>query len=408
MGGTCIEDIVGKTDYNLMPKEKADALRRVDEQVMENDEAIDVEEVVRNTQGEEKVYLSHKWPIYDREGEVNGIACFAMDITERKQLEKTAQISLSLQRVRNEILQMENEGDWGSIIGRLDKELRKWVEYSNCGINIIDVSTNRWDDYILFDGVLKHIEREVIDPLMRRTLETGEPHYRTNPEGLSLWPESEQKLRSVVDVPFHGGTLAINSTEEDAFDQRDFHILERFAQAMAEGVRRLKDLSELASREEKLRQAQKMEAVGQLTAGIAHNFNNKLMVVLNCFEHALLKGTFDSEILAQGQEAANKAAEIVTQLMLFSRAETASERHSVQIKEIVREVVAIGQKIFDRKIALLDEVPEDLPRVSGDKNQLEQVFLNLLLNARDALEEGAPPRPISALKRPQPSMRKRT
>ena len=88
LGGTCIEDIVGKTDYDLMPKEKADALRRIDKQVMENNEAIDVEEVVRNTQGEDRVYFSRKWPTYDNEGKVAGVACFAMDITDHKQAEE--------------------------------------------------------------------------------------------------------------------------------------------------------------------------------------------------------------------------------------------------------------------------------------------------------------------------------
>jgi len=98
LGGKCIEDIVGKTDYDLMPKEKAEALRRVDKQVMENDEAINVEEVVHNAEGEARTYLSRKWPTYDDKGKVTGIACFALDITGRKRVEEA--LLESEQRVR--------------------------------------------------------------------------------------------------------------------------------------------------------------------------------------------------------------------------------------------------------------------------------------------------------------------
>ena len=155
----------------------------------------------------------------------------------------------------------------------------------------------------------------------------------------------------------------------------------------------LRDLTERKQLEESLRQSQKAEVVGQLTAGIAHNFNNRLMVILNSFEHVLLKSTFDAEILKHGEEAAKKAVAIVQQLMLFSRADAATEYRPIQLQSVIQETVAIGQKIFDRKIVLLDEVPGDLPLVSGDRNQLEQVFLNLLLNARDALDAGNPALP---------------
>ena len=88
LGGTCIEDIEGKTDYDLLPKEQADSLRKIDKEVMESGKDIEVEEVVRDAQGEYRTYLSHKWPIYDSQGRINGISCFAMDIMERKKVEE--------------------------------------------------------------------------------------------------------------------------------------------------------------------------------------------------------------------------------------------------------------------------------------------------------------------------------
>jgi len=88
LGGTCIEDIEGKTDCDLLPKKQADALRKIDKQVMESGKNIEAEEIVRNAQGENRIYLSHKWPIYDDKGRITGISCFAMDITERTKAEE--------------------------------------------------------------------------------------------------------------------------------------------------------------------------------------------------------------------------------------------------------------------------------------------------------------------------------
>ena len=85
--GTCIEEIVGKTDYDLLPREQAAALRETDKKVMESGRTIEVEEVVTDAQGQERTYLSRKWPTYDDEGKISGIACFAVDVTERKRAE---------------------------------------------------------------------------------------------------------------------------------------------------------------------------------------------------------------------------------------------------------------------------------------------------------------------------------
>ena len=90
LGGTSVEDIEGKTDHDLLPKEQADALREIDEQVMGSGKGVEVEEVVRDAQGENRIYLSHKWPTYDDEGRTTGISCLAVDITERKKAEEEA------------------------------------------------------------------------------------------------------------------------------------------------------------------------------------------------------------------------------------------------------------------------------------------------------------------------------
>ena len=87
LGCTCIKDVEGKTDYGLLPKEQADALRKVDKEVIESGKDIEIEEIVRNVQGEDRTYLSKKWPSYDNKGRIDGVNCFAMDITQRKEAE---------------------------------------------------------------------------------------------------------------------------------------------------------------------------------------------------------------------------------------------------------------------------------------------------------------------------------
>ena len=83
LGGTCIEDVTGKTDYDLLPREQAAALQETDKEVMESGKIIEAEEVVTNAQGQERIYLSRKWPTYEGEGRKPGIGCLAIDITER-------------------------------------------------------------------------------------------------------------------------------------------------------------------------------------------------------------------------------------------------------------------------------------------------------------------------------------
>ena len=160
-------------------------------------------------------------------------------------------------------------------------------------------------------------------------------------------------------------------------------------QGFAEDITAQKQVeAERDTLEGQLRQAQKMEAVGQLTAGIAHNFNNMLQGITGNIYLTMLDAPDDLRpLLEEAQSAADRAAAMVRQLMVFARQGVRSERRPVPLAAIVRNAVEICRETFDRKIDIVDEIPEKDALVLGDVGQLEQVFMNLLINARDAVEE---------------------
>ena len=162
-------------------------------------------------------------------------------------------------------------------------------------------------------------------------------------------------------------------------------------------VTAIRDITDRRALEDQLRQSQKMEAVGQLTAGVAHNFNNKLQGILMNLELAVFNRE-DLTTLEHAKTAVLQATEIVSQLMAFSRSSGAVSFASMRIDEVLDDVLEMGRETFDPKIELIADIPVDLPAITGGKGQLEQVFLNFLINARDAVQESDQPSPAIRIK----------
>ena len=150
--------------------------------------------------------------------------------------------------------------------------------------------------------------------------------------------------------------------------------------------------AQITQNEEALRQAQKMEAVGQLTGGIAHDFNNMLTGIIGSLElmrRRLARGrTEDLENLIElGVTSANRAAGLTHRLLAFSRRQSLDSQ-PVQMNRLVLAMDELLQRSLDESIRLRMDLGDDLWVAEADPHQLESALLNLVINARDAMPNG--------------------
>jgi len=153
---------------------------------------------------------------------------------------------------------------------------------------------------------------------------------------------------------------------------------------------RLKTEQALRESEDQLRQAQKMEAVGQLAGGIAHDFNNLLMAIMSNAELAALELSADSVAGSHIEEiksASRRARSLTQQLLAFSRKQMLQPR-VLDMNAVVREAEQILRRLIGENIAMSVALDPTLGHVRADPGQLAQVLVNLAVNARDAMPRG--------------------
>jgi PAS domain S-box-containing protein len=151
-----------------------------------------------------------------------------------------------------------------------------------------------------------------------------------------------------------------------------------------------RDVTDHRNTEAHLRHAQKMEAVGQLAGGIAHDFNNLMQAVLANVEVAQAKGAVPAalkEHLSEIAEAGRRAAELTKQLLVFSRRQPL-HRAPIAVNELLQSLLRMLQRLLPENIAIELRTSDALPSVNADRTQVEQVILNLCVNARDAMVDG--------------------
>jgi PAS domain S-box-containing protein len=151
----------------------------------------------------------------------------------------------------------------------------------------------------------------------------------------------------------------------------------------------IRDLTLRVKMEQDLRQAQKMEAIGQLTGGVAHDFNNLLTVIsgnLEMLENRLATAD-DRELLEQAREACQLGAQLANRLFAFGRRQSLQPK-LVDLAGLVGGMVELLRRSLGATIAIETQLAPGLPMVSVDPGQVENALLNLAVNARDAMPKG--------------------
>ena len=152
----------------------------------------------------------------------------------------------------------------------------------------------------------------------------------------------------------------------------------------------VEDVTDRLSLEAQLRQSQKMESVGQLAAGVAHDFNNMLTIIQGHSGMLLAKSGQRQDLLDSAQAiyfAAERAANLTRQLLMFSR-KNVMQPKLVDLREIVAHMSKMLERLLGETIRLEFRAPAEIPLVLADTGMVEQIIMNLAVNARDAMPDG--------------------
>jgi PAS domain S-box-containing protein len=342
-------EAVGKTDFDVFGSEHARQAYADEQRIMETGEPmIGVEEKETWPDGRVTWVSTTKVPLRDAQGAITGMVGVSRDIT----LGKLADAQL---REQNEILSRSHEG---VMIVNLANEVLLW----NRGA----------------EEIFGWTSAEALGQPPDKLLGVDDP-------------DTVSTLRAAVERDgFWNGELRVKTR-----DGRSLIVSNRITQVQDETGRPrarlnfLVDITEKKLLEEKFLHAQRLETIGMLATGIAHDLNNVLSPIM--FAAPMLRESLSSprdlKILETLKQCAARGAGLVKQILGFAHS-AAGEQRPTQLKHIAREVIGVIEETFPRSIVLDQSIPSDLMQVQGNATQIHQVLLNLCVNARDAMPQG--------------------
>ena len=210
-----------------------------------------------------------------------------------------------------------------------------------------------------------------------------------------LYPEDKLRLRALIDAaiqdraPYRMEHRIVRPDGTERMVQQQAEVIFDCAGRLERIVGILQDITERTLTEERLRQSQKMEAVGQLAGGMAHEVNNMLQIIHGYTELAL-QGVPDADTrddLGHVLAAANRSTEIVRHLLAFSRKD-ALQRSLVDLNDRVTNLAHVLPRLIGPQIELQVTTADGVAAVQADSGMLDQVLINICVNARDAMPQG--------------------
>lgn len=277
---------------------------------------------------------------------------------------------------RSVVRDLSSERAVAQALERSEERFKSFFEKAPVGIALIDSQGRVTESNKTFRALL----REQGEPGGYSLIDLAVADDRAALQA-ALGDQKSSGGQTVLEVRFHGGDLVCT-----VYVTR---------MAMADGaaasfIAHFIDTTEQKNLEEQFAQSQKMQAVGQLAGGIAHDFNNLLTAMIGFSDLLLLRhrpGDQSFADIMQIKQNANRAANLVRQLLAFSRQQTLQPRQLV-ITDILAELSHLLARLIGENIDLKMIHGRDLGMVKADQGQLEQVVINLAVNARDAMADG--------------------
>ncbi|MCK5685986.1 PAS domain S-box protein [bacterium] len=150
-----------------------------------------------------------------------------------------------------------------------------------------------------------------------------------------------------------------------------------------------RDISEVTKLEEQLRHSQKMESIGRLSGGLAHDFNNQLSIIRGCIDLIGMESNGfkkHSEYVDMAQDAIDQAEDVVSQLLTFSR-QSNSTKEAIDLHKEISTVIKLMKHSFPPEITLLNKCEASQKIIYGNRNQIHNILVNIFVNARDSISK---------------------
>jgi two-component system, cell cycle sensor histidine kinase and response regulator CckA len=349
--GRSVEEVIGRDDTELFSPDDARFIMSRDRQVIATGQ-IETDEEELTAAGVTRTYLATKAPYHNGQGEIAGVIGISRDITDRKQAERELQL-------RDRAIQAVTQGILITDPGHPNNP----IIYASPGFT-------RLTGYTAEEVVgrnCRFLQGKDTDPAavaqVREAIREARPckvellNYRK--DGSAFW--NELTISPVADC--EGRLTHFVGTQTDVTRRREL--------------------------EDQYRQSQKMEAIGQLAGGIAHDFNNLMTIIIGYSDMMGDQLTEERalENLQEIRKAGERAASLTRQLLAFGRKQVLT-LEKLDLNEVVRDTQKMLRRIIGEDIELVTLFVPRLKLVEADPGQLEQVLVNLAVNARDAMPQG--------------------